>query len=311
MMRALACLLLLAGLCLLPRAAHAQACSYTFNGPMNFGTITGVPTPTIDVSATVNVNCGALFIGTIRTCISFPNSDESAGARLMTLPTGETVRFQLYKDAARTQPLGAYGEASGPLTVDVPVFIFGNETATVYGRVFPNQDDKPVGDYARQLTIQGRERAGTATPCESIGGTPQSVPASSAILSIDPMCTVSADPLNFGSFSNLSVNRDASTNLRLKCTLKAPYQISLNGGSTTGTVSNRRMSQAGNPASIGYQLYSDSNRSQIWGNTAANWVLGTGTGASQAYTIYGRVPPQAMPSIVGAFEDTVTVTVSY
>ena len=43
MMRALACLLLLAGLCLLPRAAHAQACSYTFNGPMNFGTITGVP----------------------------------------------------------------------------------------------------------------------------------------------------------------------------------------------------------------------------------------------------------------------------
>ncbi|MDN5782544.1 MAG: spore coat U domain-containing protein, partial [Luteimonas sp.] len=265
----------------------------------------------LDGSATVAVQCGAFFIGTIRTCISFPNSNESAGARLMTLPTGESVRFQLYKDAARTQPLGALGEANGPLTVDVPVLFFGNGTATIYGRVFPNQDDKPVGNYARQLTIQGRESAGTGTPCESIGGTPQSAPSSSATLTIKPMCTVAADPLDFGSFSDLSVNRDASTSLHLKCTLNAPYQISLNGGSTTGTVANRRMSQAGNPASIGYQLYSDSSRSLVWGNTAANWVLGTGTGASQPYTIYGRVQPQGMPSTAGTFEDTIMVTVSY
>jgi spore coat protein U-like protein len=292
--------------------SHAQACSYSTNGPLNFGTITGVPTPQIDVAATIQVQCAAFFVGTIRTCISIPNGDESAGARLMKLSTGESVRFQLYKDAARTQPLGAYGETNAPLTVDVPVLFFGTATATIYGRVFANQDDRPAGDYAKLVTpIQGRERAGTATPCESIGGTPEAAPALSAILSIDPMCSVSADPVNFGSFSNLSVNRDASTNLRLKCTLKAPYQISLNGGSTTGTVANRRMGQAGNPASIGYQLYSDINRSQVWGNTTANWVPGTGTGASQPYTIYGRVPPQAMPGVTGTFEDTVTVTVAY
>lgn len=312
MTRMIACLLLLAGLCLLPRVAHAQACSYSTNGPLSFGTVTGVPTTQVDVTASIDVNCAALFVGTIRTCISIPGSNESAGARLMTLPSGESVRFQLYKDAARTQPWGAYGEADAPMTVDVPIFIFGSASATIYGRLFAGQDDKPVGNYTKAVTpIQGREVAGTATPCTSIGGASVLAPVLSATLRIDPMCTVSADALNFGTFADLSANRDAATTLRLQCTLNAPYRISLNGGSTTGTVANRRMAQAGNPASIGYQLYRDGNRSQVWGNTAANWMSGTGTGASQAYPVYGRVPPQTMPSVVGTFEDTVTVTVSY
>lgn len=303
--------LVLAGLWLWPSSARAQACSYSINGPLNFGTITGVPTPQIDVTATVNVQCGALYIGTVRTCLGIPGANESGGARLMTLSTGESVRFQLYRDAARTQVLGAYGETSAPLTIDVPVLIYGSATATLYGRVFANQDDKPVGNYSKTLSpIYAREQAGTGTPCESVGGTPYSVSPVTATLRIDPMCTVAADPLNFGSFSSLSADRDASTNLRLDCTLKAPYQISLNGGGT-GNVANRRMSQAGNPATVSYQLYSDTARSRVWGNTSANWVAGTGTGTSQVYTVYGRVPAQSMPSTTGTFEDTVTVTVSY
>lgn len=311
MMRSTACLLLLIGFWLMPNAARAQACTYSTNGPLDFGTITGVPTPQIDVTATINVQCTTL-LAVVRTCISIPNGDESGGARLLKLATGENVRFQLYKDAARTQPWGAFGEANSPMTLDIPVFLIGRGSATVYGRVFSNQDDKPVGDYVKLVApIQGRDRLGTGTPCESIGGTPEAAPALSATLRINPMCTVSADPLNFGSFTNLSINRDASSNLRLKCTLGAPYQIALNGGTSTGTIANRRMAQPGNSSTIAYQLYSDASRSRVWGNTAAGWVTGVGTGASQAFVIFGRVPPQPMPGVAGTFEDTVTVTVSY
>ena len=49
----------------------------------------------------------------------------------------------------------------------------------------------------------------------------------------------------------------------------------------------------------------------VWGNTVGtDTVAGTGNGASQAYTIRGRVPIQTTPA-PGAYADTVTVTVTY
>jgi outer membrane usher protein len=39
-------------------------------------------------------------------------------------------------------------------------------------------------------------------------------------------------------------------------------------------------------------------------------VASTGNGASQPFTVYGRVPPQTTPT-PGAYSDTVTVTVTY
>ena len=62
---------------------------------------------------------------------------------------------------------------------------------------------------------------------------------------------------------------------------------------------------------ITYTLYSDTNRTVLWGNTVGtNTVTGTGNGASQSYTIYGQVPPQNTPA-PAVYTDTVTVTVTY
>jgi len=62
---------------------------------------------------------------------------------------------------------------------------------------------------------------------------------------------------------------------------------------------------------VQYELYSDSARSQRWGNTLdIDTVNNTGTGSSQSLTVYGRVPaPQSVPS--GDYSDTVTVTITY
>ena len=49
----------------------------------------------------------------------------------------------------------------------------------------------------------------------------------------------------------------------------------------------------------------------MWGNTVGtDTVSATGSGASQAYTVYGRVPMQTTPA-AATYTDTITVTVTY
>ncbi len=64
-------------------------------------------------------------------------------------------------------------------------------------------------------------------------------------------------------------------------------------------------------ATIGYTLYRDAARTQLWGTTTgADTFAGTGAGVAQSVTVYGRVPAQATPA-PGVYADTVNVTVTY
>jgi len=56
---------------------------------------------------------------------------------------------------------------------------------------------------------------------------------------------------------------------------------------------------------ITYGLYKDADRSQPWGDTGTpgSTIAGTGNGAAQTLTVYGRVPPQKTPS-PGTYTDT-------
>jgi spore coat protein U-like protein len=64
------------------------------------------------------------------------------------------------------------------------------------------------------------------------------------------------------------------------------------------------------PSTVGYQLYRDSGRTQVWGDTAGLTYGGTGDGATQSIPVYGRVPAQA-PQPSGTYVDTVTATVTF
>ncbi len=130
-------------------------------------------------------------------------------------------------------------------------------------------------------------------------------------ITIATACTInSASALNFGSQGVLAANVDQTATLQVQCTSTTPYNIGLNAGNGTGaTVTNRLMSFGGN--TVAYALYTDSGRTTNWGNTVGtDTVAATGTGASQSYTVYGRVPPQTTPP-PGTYTDTVTVTVTY
>jgi spore coat protein U-like protein len=130
-------------------------------------------------------------------------------------------------------------------------------------------------------------------------------------ITVTSACVInSTSTMDFGSQGVLTSNVDTTSTLAVQCTNTTPYNIGLDAGLGTGaTVAVRKMSNGAKL--INYTLYSDSGRSTVWGNTVGtDTVAATGNGASQSYTVYGRVPAQTTPA-AAAYTDTITVTVTY
>ena len=69
--------------------------------------------------------------------------------------------------------------------------------------------------------------------------------------------------------------------------------------------------KAAGPALINYSLFSDAGRTVNWGNTPpTDTVAAIGNGAAQAFTVFGRIPPQPSP-IPAVYTDTIIVTVTF
>ena len=130
-------------------------------------------------------------------------------------------------------------------------------------------------------------------------------------MTVTSSCVInSTSTMDFGSQGVLTANVDTTSTLAVQCTNTTPYNIGLDAGTGTGaTVAVRKMTNGSK--TINYSLYSTSARSTVWGNTVGtDTVSATGNGASQSYTVYGRVPAQATPA-AAAYTDTITVTVTY
>jgi spore coat protein U-like protein len=137
-------------------------------------------------------------------------------------------------------------------------------------------------------------------------------------LQIQAQCVInSTATLNFGSAGVLggaggTTNTDQTTSIGVQCTNTTPYNVGLDAGTTAGgSTATRLLFNATTSETIQYKLYTNSGRTTNWGNAVGtDTVGGTGTGSSQPFTIYGRVPPQSTPT-PGNYADTVTVTVTY
>jgi spore coat protein U-like protein len=133
----------------------------------------------------------------------------------------------------------------------------------------------------------------------------------SVSMTINASCVLSSSSgIAFGATGVLSSNTDATGTLGVQCTSSTPYTVSLDAGGGTGaTTATRKLTSGG--STINYVLYRDSARTLTWGNTiGTDTVAGTGNGAVQTLTVYGRVPSQTTPA-AGAYSDTVNVTITY
>jgi spore coat protein U-like protein len=132
--------------------------------------------------------------------------------------------------------------------------------------------------------------------------------------SVNAACQVSATNLAFGVYNQTAgANTDATSTVTVNCTTGIPYNVGLSAGSGTGaTVANRVMEDENNNL-LNYTLYRDSSRVQVWGETiGTNTVSGTGNGAGQTLTAYGRIfADQSDTAPTGSYDDTVTATITY
>ena len=127
---------------------------------------------------------------------------------------------------------------------------------------------------------------------------------------VQAVCEVTASDLDFGNYSSQAGSPLRGTALlRATCTPNTTYDVGLDQGQSGATVNERKMMSRA--SSLNYQLYSDSARSAIWGNTTGtDTVTGVGTGSVIGHNVYGSVPAaQSIPA--GDYVDTITVRVYY
>ncbi|WP_244850755.1 spore coat U domain-containing protein [Caballeronia sp. SL2Y3] len=131
-------------------------------------------------------------------------------------------------------------------------------------------------------------------------------------LTIQDDCSIAANPLDFGSTGVIANNIDQSTNVSVTCTTGTPYNVALDAGSPTGsTISARTLNNAANTGTVQYNLFRDSGRTQIWGQTVgSDTVSGVGNGSAQTISVFGRVPAQPTPA-ADTYMSTVTATVVF
>jgi spore coat protein U-like protein len=128
-------------------------------------------------------------------------------------------------------------------------------------------------------------------------------------------CTITANPLSFGTAGVLSTALNQQTTVGVTCTNTTPYNVGLDAGTVTGsTVANRLMAgtKTGNTTTtVAFELYQDAGHTVLWGNTqGTNTEAGTGSGAAQSITVYGQVPAQATPD-PDTYQTTETATVYF
>jgi spore coat protein U-like protein len=130
-------------------------------------------------------------------------------------------------------------------------------------------------------------------------------------MTIAAQCVVTGGTLTFPAGGGIITdNVDTSANITVQCTNTTPYSIALDAGmqaASGATTAMRRMISGSNL--LNYTLYQDAARQTVWGDSGAGLLNGTGNGAAQTLTIYGRVPAQVVPA--GNYADSVKITVTY
>lgn len=323
---------------LTPARCEAQAtgvsCSVSSSDYLNFGAIDLYGGNTNN-SIPITYSCGATAapsgVAYLRLCIymNSGNGGSSVAPRLMSASnnsSGLTMQYNLYSDAARTQIIGPQGNGSYPAftwTVQMPVtnyYATSSGMATIYAQVPSGQTSLISSPYTYfQSSFAGNAAvlqyawSPTATPatCSGGSGTGTSVLNVQVQANIQSGCFISsASNLDFGSTSSVtSGNIDSSSVLGVACTTSGSWQVGIGPGINYADGVRHVVGPGG--SLLAYDLYSNSGRTQPWGDTLnSNTVTGNG-GTSTQLTVYGRVPQQAVGVPPGTYSDTVTVTLTY
>lgn len=293
--------------------ASATSCSFAISA-LNFGDVDTLAGNAVDVTATLSINCTQILTGTLRVCPNIgPGSGGSSGAtRRLSDGAGHTLSYRLYQDSSRSISWGSVEHTAlgTPPTFDFVTSINGSVSAsrTIYGRVLGGQQAATPGTYTSSFTSADVKISYSELQIFNCLTLASPVTATFvAEAKVQPNCLITAQNIDFGSRGVLRSNTDANGSLSVTCTPGTAYTVGLDAGLYAGTPG-RQM--ANGSARIAYELHRNAARTQPWSTAVGQMAGGTGAGSAQAFTVYGRVPPQPSPA-PGTYADTVVATVTY
>lgn len=157
-----------------------------------------------------------------------------------------------------------------------------------------------AGSAAAIALVSGAASAATATSTLSVSAT------------VLKSCTVATTPVLFGNYDPTSATAKTGTgSVAVTCTSGTSYDVGLDAGAGTGaTVASRKLTLSSN--TLNYALYSDSGYTSVWGVTIGTDVVHATAPVSlvNTHTVYGSIPA-GQGATLGAYTDTVNVTVTY
>lgn len=123
------------------------------------------------------------------------------------------------------------------------------------------------------------------------------------------------DPIVTNATSGVDLTN--SGEIKYTCTAGVTSYLTLTQGNNPATDSSdtspkRRLKRGSDNDYLSYNIYTDVNRTTVWGNTGATGnYLGTANGIEQIVTLYGKIDKgQNVPAGTG-YSDTVTAIITY
>jgi spore coat protein U-like protein len=127
-------------------------------------------------------------------------------------------------------------------------------------------------------------------------------------VTVQEACSIAGTTIDFGTYSSgQQAALDAQGNLNYTGCAAGTLTIALDGGAS-GSVTGRQLTNG--DASLGYQLYRNSARNQIWGtgsDALQQVLLVPGSGS---VPVYGRIAG-GQNVAAGTYTDTVNVTLTF
>jgi spore coat protein U-like protein len=138
-------------------------------------------------------------------------------------------------------------------------------------------------------------------------------------------CSITAVSLNFGAYDPVVTSPDDSVGtVTVTCrhlsgaAERVNYSVTLSNGMNGTSPSTRKL--AGGTARLGYNVFTDPARTQVWGNGTGGTVIasgavtvgpGVGNGTkSFMHTVYCRIQ-QLQDAVPGTYNDTLVLTLTF
>lgn len=307
-------MLLLVGGLLRPGAAHANVvCGLNGASPgVSLGSASSGQ-GTIGYTCTNYSNSAVTF--TICAGIGTPSYPGSPAQPQM-LGGGSTLAFNVYTNASITQVWTTSNPVSAPVSIAGGIGTSVSGLLTFYGAINVNQTP-PAGTYNASFynTVLGFLTGNTCLatpPGGNFSGLDFTLSAQATVVSA---CVVNANPtLNLGTVSAGTANISGSNTIQVNCPTGTTYYIGMSPSNNSTAGAGVMKGTNGNADSVPYQLRSGSITGATWGNTATatsvgNGVAGTGSGATQSFTVYATASNTDVTP--DSYSDTVTVIVNY